>query len=132
MLWFIGVENGPKWWENVEKELLNPVKKQWKVWLQLRRDGCCRVTGWYNYHLKAWRYSKKHKRNILFSLMVKQGRILKQFKDFKQLFEAVVFIESTVYLKINLYKFISKHPVLRRSGLSSSYSKKIKINQFCL
>ena len=69
---------------------------------------------------------------MLFSLTVEQGRILKQFKDFKQLFEAVVFIESTVYLKINLYKFISKHPVLRRSGLLSSYSKKIKINQFCL
>ena len=36
--------------------------------------------------------------------MVKQGCILKQFKDFEQLFETVVFIKSTLYFKINLHK----------------------------
>lgn len=41
---------------------------------------------------------KKHKRKILLSLMLTHGHILKQFKDFEQLFEAVVFIESTDYL----------------------------------
>ena len=51
--------------------------------------------------------------------MVKQENILKQFKDFEQLFETVAFIESTIYFKINLYKFISKCPVLGRPTLSS-------------
>ena len=31
--------------------------------------------------------------------MVKQGRILEQFKGFKQFLEAAVLTESTVYLK---------------------------------
>ena len=35
----------------------------------------CRVKGWYKYHLKAWRYNKKHKRNI-FNLMVRKDEYL--------------------------------------------------------
>ena len=54
---------------------------------------------------------------------VKRGRILKQFKDFEQLFETAVFIKLTVYFKINLYKFISKYPVFGRPTLSSYYFK---------
>ena len=48
---------------------------------------------------------------------VKRGRILKQFKDFEQLFETAVFIELTVYFKINLYKFISKYPVWKADAI---------------
>ena len=55
--------------------------------------------------------------------MIKQGRILKQLKDFEQLFETVVLIESTVYFKIKLCKFISKYLVLGRSTVSSYYFK---------
>ena len=55
--------------------------------------------------------------------MIKQGRILKQLKDFEQLFETVVLIESTVYFKLNLCKFISKYLVLGRSTVSSHYFK---------
>ena len=51
--------------------------------------------------------------------MVKQGCILKQFEDFEQLFEIVVFIEPALYFKINLYKLVSKYPVLGRPTLSS-------------
>ena len=58
-----------------------------------------RVTGRYNSYSKVWRFNKKRDRNILFSLM---------FKDFEQLFEAAVYIESTLYFKINRYKFIIK------------------------
>ena len=55
--------------------------------------------------------------------MVKQGRIFKQFKDCQQHFEVVVLNKSTVYFKMNLYKFISRYPVLGRPTLSSHYSK---------
>lgn len=55
--------------------------------------------------------------------MVKQGRILKQFKDFEQFFETVVFIELTVNFEINLYNFISKYPALGRPTLLSQYFK---------
>ena len=41
----------------------------------------------------------------------------------KQLLEIVVFIESTPDFQINLYKFISKYPVLERSTLLSYYFK---------
>ena len=55
--------------------------------------------------------------------MIKQGRIPKQFKDFEKLFEAVDLNESTVYFKINLYKFTSNYPVLGRPILLSHYFK---------
>ena len=67
-----------------------------------------RVTGRYNSYSKVWRFNKKCDRNILFSLMFEQWTILRQFKDFEQLFEAAVYIESTLYFKINRYKFIIK------------------------
>lgn len=44
--------------------------------------------------------------------------MLKQFKDFEQLFEVVVFIELTLYFRINLYKFSNKYSVLGRPKLS--------------
>ena len=53
--------------------------------------------------------------------MVKEERILKQFKDFEQPFEAVILIKSTVHFKINLYKFIRKCPASGRPTLSSHY-----------
>ena len=55
--------------------------------------------------------------------MIKQGHILKQFKDFEKLFEAVDLTESTAYFKINLYKFTSNYTVLGRPILLSHYFK---------
>ena len=51
------------------------------------------------------------------TLIQKHEDIVKNTKDFEQLFEVVVLIESTLYFKINLYKFISKYPVLERLTL---------------
>ena len=57
------------------------------------------------------------------TLIQKHEDIVKNTKHFEQLFEVVVLIESTLYFKINLYKFISKYPVLERLTLSSHYSQ---------
>lgn len=53
--------------------------------------------------------------------MVKQGCILKHFKDLELVFEAAFFTELTVYFKINMYTFIRKYPVFGRPALSSHY-----------
>ena len=44
-------------------------------------------------------------------LLIKQGYILKKFNDKEHFFETVGLSKSTIYFKINIYKFVKKYPV---------------------
>lgn len=57
----------------------------------------------------------------IIGLVGKQGRILKTLNDPEQHFKGVALSKSTVYFKTNLYKFVSKCFVLRRSTMLSHY-----------
>ena len=53
----------------------------------------------------------------------KKGEILKKFKDTEIFFDNVSQSRSMIYFKISLYKFLKKHPLLKKSTLQSSYFK---------
>lgn len=67
---------------------------------------------------------KRQNKKIII-MMDKQGRILRKFKDPEQFFEILGHSKLTIYFKISLYKFFTKHPFLKKSMLSSHYSKNI-------
>lgn len=53
----------------------------------------------------------------------KQSQLLKWFKESEEFFETAGLSHSNIYFKINLYKLLTKYPVLKKSSLSSHYLK---------
>ena len=58
-----------------------------------------------------------------YAYVLKQGYILKKFKNTEQFFETLGLSKCTVYFKINLYKLIKKYPHLKNPHLSVQYFK---------
>ena len=52
----------------------------------------------------------------------KCGQLSKKFKDTEQFFEKFGQGKSTIFFKISLYKFLKKHPKLKKSRLRSGCS----------
>ena len=65
---------------------------------------------------------KTHNKNAI-GYIVKQGQLLKKFKDAENIFDNVSQGRSTIYFKILLDKFFKKYPLLTKSTLLSSYFK---------
>ena len=58
-----------------------------------------------------------------YAYVLKQGYILKKFKNTEQFFETLGLSKCTIYFKINLYKLIKKYPHLKNPHLSVQYFK---------
>ena len=104
----------------MRRELLNSVNEAiYEYDLSLNETGVAELK---DAITSIQKYEDKNTK-LPFSLVTKQGCLCKNFKHSEQLFELVGLNKLTAYFKINLHKFISKHPVLRRSTLSSHYLK---------
>ena len=71
---------------------------------------------WYKEILKT-----QNKRII--NIIRNQCQLLKQVKESAEFSQLVLLSRSIFYFKMNLYKFWSKHPVVKKSILSSNYIK---------
>ena len=56
-------------------------------------------------------------------IVEKRGQLLKGFKESQEFFETVGLSRSTIYFKMNLYKFFSKYPVVKSPTLPPNYFK---------
>ena len=63
---------------------------------------------------------KIHNKKIV-SILAKQRKILKAFKELEQFSETVGLSKPTIYFKINLYNFVSKYLILKKLIQSSHY-----------
>ena len=54
-------------------------------------------------------------------ILATQEQMLKKFKDMYDFIENIRLSRSTVYFKIEIYKFFIKFPVLKNSTLSAHY-----------
>ena len=65
------------------------------------------------------------------SIVLKHAQLLKQFTKSEELFEKAGLSHSSIYFKINFYKFLLKYPFLKTSYLPLHYFKnnfkKIKV-----
>ena len=54
---------------------------------------------------------------------MKEMAAVKRFRESEEFFDTVVLSYSTICFKMNLYKFLSKHPVVKNITVSSNYFK---------
>ena len=66
----------------------------------------------------------------IINIIRNQCQLLKQVKESAEFFELVFLSLSIFYFRINLYKFLRKHPVVKKSTLSSSYINPIQDGPF--
>ena len=59
----------------------------------------------------------------IINIVGKQGELLKRFKEEYEFFNKVGLSRSNIYIKIRLFKFLCKFPVLKNSTLTPSYFK---------
>ena len=55
----------------------------------------------------------------IINIIRNQCQLLKQVKESAEFFESVFLSRSIFYFRMNLYKFVRKHPVVKKSTLSS-------------
>lgn len=54
---------------------------------------------------------------------MKEMAAVKRFRELEEFFDTVVLSYSTICFKMSLYKFLSKHPVVKNITVSSNYFK---------
>ena len=54
---------------------------------------------------------------------MKEMAAVKRFRESEEFFDTVVLNYSTICFKMSLYKFLSKHPVVKNITVSSNYFK---------
>lgn len=69
---------------------------------------------------RSWKNHKDYKA----SSKAKTKKLLKNFKDAEQYLNTVGQSKSSIYFKVNLYKFLKTYPALKKSALSLTYFKK--------
>ena len=59
----------------------------------------------------------------IINIVGKQGELLKRFKEEDENFNSLGLSKSNIYIKMRLFKFLCKFPVLKNSTLTPSYFK---------
>ena len=59
----------------------------------------------------------------IMNIIWKKWQLLKRFRESEEFFDTVALSYSTIYFKMSLYKFLSKHPVVKNITVSCNYFK---------
>ena len=111
--------------ETVKRELLNSLQENDNVEEQELNETANNANNSQEAVVMMHRYEDiiKTQNEKAIGYIGKQGELLKKFKDTENPFDSPGQSRSAIYFKISLYKFLKKHPLLKKSTLHPSYFK---------